>query len=989
MKLQNIKTDLYRNTHLIIVVMITVLMFVVTVEVLCSGWGLWSILIMLLCVAAAWWCHILKKPAVKQRTYIYAMMIVTAMFYYGANSKRIYETSVIALIAILLFTMTDEKPTVSMCGGTFIVVLIYRLSCDYFDGVLLARVNPLAYMFHAGAVIVAWRISFFMINIHVEETDATSGLIDELEEMNRHTEDFMANVSHELRTPINAVTGITSVMLRNESDERKRRDIVSVQAAGNRLMRQIGDILDYTEIDTGRLSLSEEDYIITSVINDIVMGVKEIYPDTGLEIIVNADTRIPMKLHGDPRRIKKMLYHLIDNAVKFTQTGGVYVKVRAIEKPYGVNLCIEVRDTGIGISDDEKIKITERFYQSDSGRNRKTGGLGLGLAIVNGFVNAMKGFMRIDSTVGKGTCVRVSFPQKVVDKNPCMSVKDASSICAACYLRPEKYSIPEIREFYDEMINDLVHSLGVQFHRAYGKRELDRLRSAYNLTHIFIAKEEYLASPDYFEKIDRSTRVVVVNDGELRLGVASRMTPISKPFYALPVVNILNSGREYVVGDSPLDARKPLFPGVRVLAVDDEAMNLIVAKGIFSGYKMQTDTAPSGAAALDMCKNRFYDIIFLDHMMPEMDGIETLKNLKKIYSGNEKHPIYISLTANAVSGAREMFLAEGFDEFITKPIETIEFERTLKKLLPESMIQYEEVPNTSIPDSFTEIIYDSADSDTGYSVRETEPEQPDTAQPIEVQQESVQPEPAQPAPAEDEPVTDYIAFLGSKGINTADALGYCMNSDDLYKELIESFCTGYAEKAAEISSFFAAEDWANYRIKVHALKSTSKMIGADELSALALAAETASKENNADYIKAHNGELEEKYRVTALIFGKSIGTAVAGAETAPAQEAVQDASASQNTAEDVSAAAEQVPDKGEIQPGELAEQLGSAADMLRLGETGEAVCIIGRLYGYTFGGVSMDDTLRRAAGLAESGDGSSAELVIAGLIGEAVRGAVK
>ena len=157
-----------------------------------------------------------------------------------------------------------------------------------------------------------------------------------------------------------------------------------------------------------------------------------------------------------------------------------------MHKEYGINLCISVSDTGVGIDEEELDKIRERFYQSNGGRNRRTGGLGLGLPIVYGMVSAMEGFIQIKSTVGEGTTVSVSIPQKVSNEAPGMVVENREELCLACYLRAEKYEVPKVRDFYNEMISHMVQGLDIPLHRISNIDELEKLTSIYQLTHLFI-----------------------------------------------------------------------------------------------------------------------------------------------------------------------------------------------------------------------------------------------------------------------------------------------------------------------------------------------------------------------------------------------------------------------------------------------------------------------------------------------------------------------
>ena len=326
-------------------------------------------------------------------------------------------------------------------------------------------------------MLLAQRLTKLLTDRRVQERKEMDVRIGHLEETNRRTEDFLTNVSHELRTPVNAVTGLTAVMLKNEEDPGKRENILSVQKAGHRLFRQIEDILDYTEISTGKVAVSEDMYMISSLVNDIIVENRMMGQKAGTELIFDIDAKIPAMLIGDGKKIKKIIKHLLDNSMKFTDGGGIYVRVYALSKPYGINLCICVKDTGIGMDEQSLEKITERFYQSSSGRSRKARGLGLGIPIVYGMVKAMEGFVHVESKAGSGTTVSVSIPQKVADDGPGMKVEDPAALCLGCYLKPDKYKVVEVRKFYDEMISHIACGLDVTVHRVFSVDELDMLLS--------------------------------------------------------------------------------------------------------------------------------------------------------------------------------------------------------------------------------------------------------------------------------------------------------------------------------------------------------------------------------------------------------------------------------------------------------------------------------------------------------------------------------
>ena len=297
----------------------------------------------------------------------------------------------------------------------------------------------------------------------------------------------------------------------------------------------------------------------------------------------------------------------------------------------------------------------------------------------------MNGFMRIESEEGRGTTVTVSIPQQVAEENPEKPLINNKNLCVACFLMTEKYEVPQVREYYDKMIAHMVKQFDIPLHRVTNRDELEQLLEVTPVTHLFVGEEEYRVNKNYLEMTDSKVRIVVVAGKNIILPQEKRIEIIRKPLCTQSVLNILKEKESDL---SKRKKRKMICPGIKVLVVDDEPMNLTVAKGIFENYQMIVKTVISGKEAIEACEKERFDIIFLDHMMPEMDGIETLKQLRKMQKESGQEYIIVAFTANAVSGAKKMFMEEGFDEFVSKPIETMTLERVLCKVLPKSSITY-------------------------------------------------------------------------------------------------------------------------------------------------------------------------------------------------------------------------------------------------------------------------------------------------------------
>lgn len=888
-----------RAAHLLLLLCYTILSCALIGESLLMGWETWAIVLLPIGVIAGWTLHIKNRLPMTVRLDIYTVMMMLVYFFYGIHETSMFDLAPLMITVMVLYSSTEKYGTIKICMFTYYLTMAY----DFFQVVGSSTEDTSLFIsrifLHLLLVYMAGRLLKTVVERRVKERESTEAMIARLEEINRRTEDFLANVSHELRTPINAVTGISSVMLKNEKDPEKKKDIFTIQMAGQRLFGQIEDILDYTEIDNEKISISEEAYMISSIVNDVIsenqMQEREYMP----ELIFDLDAAMPAVLLGDGKKIKKILRHLVNNAVKFTKKGGVYVRIHALSKDYGINLCIAVSDTGEGIPGEELEKITEGFYQTDGGRNRKAGGLGLGLPIVAGMVSHMEGFMQIKSEEGCGTVVSVSIPQRVADQKPMVTLKNRERLCLACFLKPEKYETPEVRDYYNETITHMVEGMEVSIHRVFNTDELEALAGLYQITHLFIGAEEYKESNALFEDLaDRMTVIVVAEEHFMPLS-GTKTKLLRKPFYCLPIANMLNA--EVVQDEFSFEGKRMLCPNVRVLVVDDEPMNLMVAEGIFREYEMQVKTVHSGMMALELCEKEDFDLIFLDHMMPEMDGVETLKRLRRLLADSERTATIIAFTANAVSGAREMFFEEGFDEFVSKPIEMVELERVLRNVLPKSAVQYVD------KDDRMEWNMDSQNVEQPEDIRE---------QPVSDQGEQRKTE-----------------FLENAGIHTKTGLQYCLDNTEFYDELLIKFASDADGKQEEIGRFFGQKDWENYRIMVHALKSTARMIGADTLSDLAKGLEDAAKNRNVAYIGMHHENLLVKYK-----------------ETAQSIRDVFD--------EDVTK--EEQKEYQEISGSELRRRLEEIEESLNTFEAEKAKTLIEQLNGFAYGGNSVAGLLEEA-----------------------------
>jgi len=345
-----------------------------------------------------------------------------------------------------------------------------------------------------------------------------------------------------------------------------------------------------------------------------------------------------------------------------------------------------------------------------------------------------------------------------------------------------------------------------------------------------VADVEYQANVELMEELSKKMVVAVVASQNFHLPEGSWAKVLPKPFYCFPVTTILNMTLE---DSRDTKVRRMMLRGVRALVVDDEPMNLTVARSIFKRYGMVVTTALSGPESIDLCREQEFDIVFMDHMMHGMDGVEAMKLIRAHtrYSGHE-FPI-VALTANAMSTAKQMFLAEGFDGFVSKPVELEELERVMARVLPKNKITYEEIGRVA------ETKRDAEGDVPTFAIDEV-------------------------FDAEEESDGTILGQLRELGIDTDTGMHYCNQDEKFYQDLLLQYASDTRKKIPMLNRYRNEKNYAEYAIHVHSLKSTSKMVGAAALSEEARALEMAAKEENTDVIESnHDHAMQETERITS------------------------------------------------------------------------------------------------------------------------------
>jgi two-component system sensor histidine kinase/response regulator len=501
---------------------------------------------------------------------------------------------------------------------------------------------------------------------------------------------FLASMSHEVRTPMNAIIGLTELLLDTELEGEQREFAGGVQGAAEGLLGIINDILDFSKVEAGKLEIEAVPFDLDRVVGDVAALLGETANAKGVELLAHCRPEVPTALVGDPTRLRQILLNLGSNAVKFTERGEVVFRVRLLHDAHTmVRLRLEVTDTGVGIAAADLDRLFDPFSQADASTTRRFGGTGLGLAIVKQLVELMDGRVGVDSTVDVGSTFWFELPL----------AKQANSTTE----RPRIAELAELRTLIvdDNATNRLIlreqlGSWGMQTTDAeHAVRALELLHIAANegrpydvvvldlnmpdmdgldLAHA-IGADPQIAGPKLF-MLSSSGRVN--RDVAAAAGLAGSLT---KPVRQSDLFNCLMGGLS-MPADKVVPAKRPAAEASgmrgRLLLVEDNSMNQLVASKLLVKLGYEVAVTANGLEALESMAHAEYDAVLMDCQMPEMDGYAATREIRR-REGGARHTPVIAMTAAAMQGDREACFAAGMDDYLTKPIRPDALAETLTR----------------------------------------------------------------------------------------------------------------------------------------------------------------------------------------------------------------------------------------------------------------------------------------------------------------------
>ena len=660
----------------------------------------------------------------------------------------------------------------------------------------------------------------------------------ELVNSNQVKADFMATMSHEIRTPLNGVIGMLSLLKQSEmTHEQNHHTHLATVSAGS-LLNIINDILDFSKIEADKLVIESVEIRLAELISNLSATMAHVAHQKGLELVVDVSKIKHVITRGDPHRIRQILSNLISNAIKFTSHGEVVITtdIKDLDERY-MQLSCSVSDTGIGIAKQKLSSVFERFTQEDSSTTRQFGGTGLGLAIVKRLCQLMNGDITVTSQQGQGSTfsftillescnsIKAELPQLDLSTYRILIVDDNKTNREVLYGQLKLWGANITQaDCAKSAISCLEKDVSQNRHKGFDIAILDmhmpevngaqlgrQIRSDKRLAHLKLIMLTSLARP---------------GDAQYFAGLGFDFS-LPKPVITADLANAL---MQVVNGSEPISPKpapsktnenkpitfKPLPKSTRILLVEDNAINQVVAKSLLTNLGAQVKIASNGKEALSCLEKDYFDAILMDCQMPIMDGYTATRAIRN--SQHDYKDIYIiAMTANAMSGDRDKCIAAGMNDYLTKPVDIIALENSLLKAINTPL---KEVKTTDIPPTEQKVV-NNVDSE-----EPTEPAEQNQANEVWGK-------------------TGFYKRVG--------------NNQQLAERIVTMYCQDMPDEIGKLGQAIKARDDKTIEAIAHKVKGSSANLEATELAQCALEIEIAVKEKNNEDIQLLAIKLDESF----------------------------------------------------------------------------------------------------------------------------------
>ena len=782
----------------------------------------------------------LKKKNMKICSIIIFFIVITGICflplnYYGENNiaysfgpsaNVVYTFTGIAIFGWVIVMLRNYK---NLKQKRYLPVFLFVILAVIV--VVIQRLNPQLLLITALETFVTVLMFFTIENPDVRLIEQLDVAKTNAEKANKAKSDFLSSMSHEIRTPLNAIVGFSECIMQESDIEDIHRDAKDVIMASQNLLEIVNGILDISKIEANKMEIVETDYELLPALENISKLMIPRIGEKPIELKTNFAVDIPYKMHGDIGKIKQIVTNILTNAVKYTERGQINFDVNCVNENDVSSLVISVEDTGRGIEADKIDKLFTKFNRLDEDRNTTIEGTGLGLAITKNLVDMLGGKIIVQSKYGEGSKFTVYLKQNIVSQD-CNEEEKA---------KEEKYDL-SFEGCHVLIVDDNKLNL----------RVADKLLKNYKLkTTLVESGMECINKIKANEKYD----LILLDDMMPRMSGIETLARLKQlPNFNIPTIaltaNAISGEREKYINAGfdeylakpieKIELEKVLYKflnkgkisinsSTKALIVDDNKINIKVAENFLKPYEFNVDSVLSGNECIEKLKTDKYDMIFMDDMMPNLSGVETLQKLKE--DENFDVPV-IALTANAISGAREHYLSLGFNEYISKPIDKKELDRVVNMFTSEE------------------------NNDEKTNVKETEKVE---------SKEIIEKETVETTPIVTE--EDKIDYLKNNGVNIDTALSL-LGDMEMYNETLEDFKNNFNEKIIKLKRFKEANDMPNYAILVHSLKSDCKYLGFTKFAEISYEHELKSKANDSEFVTNNFENLVKECAKVKVIIDK-------------------------------------------------------------------------------------------------------------------------